>query len=67
MTREDIIRLAKEAGFLGVIIASPEELERFAEFAAAEEREACVRVCEEIGGPEALDCAAAISARGESK
>jgi hypothetical protein len=44
MTREDIIRLAQEAGFLGVIIASPEELERFAKLAAAAEREACIKV-----------------------
>jgi hypothetical protein len=46
MTREDIIRLAQEAGFLGVIIASPEELERFAELAAAAEREACIKIIE---------------------
>jgi hypothetical protein len=43
---DDIIRLANEAGFLGVIIASPEELERFAELAAAEEREACIKIIE---------------------
>ena len=48
MTREDIIRMAQEAGWTG-----PEEnvtyvamLERFAHLVAAAEREACAKVCE---------------------
>lgn len=55
MTREDIIRMAHEAGDLfvtqfGVASATPEWLERFFRAAyaagAAAEREACARVCE---------------------
>ena len=55
MTREDIIRMAREAG-AGVSTSAiplehpwvflPEELERFAVLVAAEEREACAKVCE---------------------
>jgi hypothetical protein len=53
MTQEDIIRMAREAGFrdtttpvvaLGV---SWEQIQRFAALVAAAEREACARVCEE--------------------
>jgi len=47
MNRDDIIRMAREAGWTG-----PEEnvtyvamLERFAKLIAAEEREACAKVC----------------------
>ena len=49
MNREDIIRMAQEAGWTG-----PEEnvtyvamLERFANLVAAVEREACAKLCEE--------------------
>ena len=49
MNREDIIRMAQEAGWTG-----PEEnvtyvamLERFANLVAAAEREACAKLCEE--------------------
>ena len=54
MTREDIIRMAREAGFrdtttpvvaLGV---SWEQVQRFAALVAAHEREACAKVCEEV-------------------
>ena len=53
MTREDIIRMAHEAGDLfvtqfGVASATPEWLERFAATVAAAEREACAKVCEEM-------------------
>jgi hypothetical protein len=51
MNRDDIIRMAREAGWTG-----PEEnvtyvamLERFANLVAAAEREACAKVCEELG------------------
>ena len=55
MTREDIISMAREAGFMdtdknGVWITDgywDDELRRFAELVAAAEREACARVCEE--------------------
>lgn len=54
MTREDIIRMAREAGFTdqdhtGVWITDgywDEELARFANLVAAVEREACAKVCE---------------------
>ena len=58
MTREDIIRMAREAGATNVDAADPqcwvgaiafdvEELSRFAALVAAAEREACAEVCEE--------------------
>ena len=54
MTRDDIIRMAKEAGhpFLTASIVEqgagpvPEWLERFAALVAEREREACAKVCE---------------------
>ena len=59
MTRDDIIRLAQEAGFIRVVateeggavtttIAPIEELERFSALVAAAEREACAKVCDGI-------------------
>jgi hypothetical protein len=73
MSRDDIIRMAREAcdkdkvdplhnGFWTI---TQEELERFAALVAAAEREECAKVCEEnavvIGGL----CAAAIRASGQ--
>jgi hypothetical protein len=50
MTRDDIIRMAKEAGWhdglLAVTFTVP-LLERFAALVAAAEREACAKVCDE--------------------
>ena len=81
MDREEIIRMAREAGFevygTDVWITDGwwlEELERFAALVAAAEREACAKVCDELKpfGPHlyiqkatAQDCAAAIRARSE--
>jgi len=49
MTRDDIIRLAREAGWhdelLSVSFTEP-LLERFAALVAAAEREACAEICE---------------------
>ena len=65
MTRDDIIRMAREAGWhdglLAVTFTVP-LLERFAALVAAAEREACAK----LAGPH-LDgaIAAAIRARGE--
>jgi len=68
MTRDDIIRLAKEAEAWNLIdhdgIAA---LARFAALVAAAEREACAKLCEDARslpdvGP--LYCAVAIRARG---
>ena len=70
MTRDDITRMAREAGWTG-----PEEnvtyvamLERFAELVAAAEREACAEVCELMyayGWLDAKRCAREIRARGQ--
>jgi hypothetical protein len=72
---EDIIRMAREAGFrdtttpvvaLGV---SWEQVQRFAALVAAHEREACAKVCDGMdhnGVMIAADCAAAIRARGQA-
>ena len=58
MTRDDILRMAREAGFSeqnGIVRTMPgssvwaglnAELERFAALIAAEEREACAKVCD---------------------
>ena len=79
MTREDIIRMAREAGLEQTVSIAPdgssrivscppiEPLERFANLVAAAEREACAKVCEAEG--ERVDaswvsCAFAIRERG---
>ena len=80
MTRDDIIRMAREAEWSGIYCVEPslsinlteDELMRFAALVAAAEREACAKVCEarNMGDNnredmEAKRCAAAIRARGE--
>ena len=48
MTREDIIRMAREAGLTGLREAGVlGNFERFAALVAAAEREACAKVCED--------------------
>jgi hypothetical protein len=79
MTRDDIIRLAREAAEATNTIVPPEGplfvtpfIERFAVLVAATEREACAQACENAYmGDEAIHdwptpemCAAAIRARG---
>ena len=77
--RDDIIKMAREAGLLrtGDGWTEPHrwgaaELERFAAFVASAEREACAKVCENLvlAHPVRADmtadqCATAIRARGE--
>ncbi len=70
MTRDDIIRMAREAGFpmawmsdSGVLTWT--DLEKFAALVAAAEREACAKKCEEMFSYGALDIADAIRARGQ--
>lgn len=79
MTKEEIIRLAREAGaefaelpMTDAIVFSVEDrawnsaaLHRFAALVAAHEREACAKVCDEQFGVEriAQECAAAIRSR----
>ena len=75
MTREDIIRMAREANIKQAIetphLLMVHELERFAALVAAAEREACAKVCDVLAvHPEyASDitkvAAQAIRARGE--
>ncbi len=78
MTKDDIIRMAREAGYNpedgGVFKFDDFDLERFAALVAAAEREACAKVCENIGDyDENVDeyysdiYATAIRARGETK
>jgi uncharacterized protein YfcZ (UPF0381/DUF406 family) len=86
MTDDDIISMAREAGFIvdeqsqemqpNCIFHTwhmvDEGLARFAALVAAAEREACATICDEIANKPsnvvlgvAVDCAAAIRARGE--
>ena len=72
MDREDIIRMAREAGLDPDLWNYTDAFERFAALVAAAEREACAKVCESrfMGDLtrediEARRCAAAIRARGE--
>jgi hypothetical protein len=66
MNREDIIRMAREAGIVWgdhTVVGSRENLlERFANLVAAAEREACAKQLDGLGNDH---CAAAIRARGE--
>jgi hypothetical protein len=74
MTRDDIIRLARDAGLTGLVEADViGNFERFAALVAAAEREACAKVCEDYTDRYAgcedeghgYEIAAAIRARGE--
>ena len=71
MTRDDIIRMAREAGafFDGdcSVYDMPEHcFEKFAALVAAAEREACAKACDGWMHANGNDCAAAIRARGET-
>ena len=69
MTKEDIIRMAREVG----IVVTGEAVWKLCELVAAAEREECAKVCEETTASwtehtynsACIDCAAAIRARGE--
>lgn len=56
MTRDDIIRMAREAGFVNLSDqywdCTTEGIERFAALVAAAEREECAKLCEEGGKDE---------------
>ena len=74
MTRDDIIKMAREAGLLPIDIGptietwqmrrKEESLVRFATLVAAAEREACAKLCEELLPGNGSRTAAAIRARG---
>ena len=75
MNREDIIRMAQEAGIIHPEMVY-QTLERFAALVASAEREACAKVCEEmrtyvgrnnaVTQSSAQDCATSIRARGQA-
>ena len=69
MTQDEIIRMAREV-FVDIDIeglTQPQALERFAALVAAHEREACAKVCEQVGQDwNYHGIAAAIRARGEN-
>jgi hypothetical protein len=64
MTRDDIIRMAREAGFSEWAVRTPQDLERFAALVAAKEREECANVAAWILKMPENDVALAIRARG---
>ena len=77
MNREDIIRMAREAGFYihnneiySMSTQSDQELtewiERFAALVASAEREACAKVCEDSVEYAGDTLAEAIRARGQA-
>lgn len=78
MTREDIIRMAREANILEPMgFDNPNmaqwrddivrELERFAAIVAAHEREMCEKACKQIGQHGIItQCVNAIRARGQA-
>ena len=74
MTQDEIIRMAREAGddWDSTLSTDKEFLKRFAALVAAEEREACAKVCEDLGMAtngmyeRNHECATAIRARGNT-
>ena len=75
MTQDELIEMAREAGFVVTHIGDPigtnyTMIEAFAKLVAAKEREACAKVCEEAGTVEQWDglseAADRIRARGEA-
>ena len=77
MNREDIIRMAQEAGFIADeadFLFPPKnkrvgiqlEIERFAAFVASAEREACAKVCDDHCGWTPRMIGATIRARGQA-
>lgn len=72
MTRDEIVLMARKADLWLTSDERWAAVVRFANLVAAAERSACAQVCDEIANKPsnmvlgvALDCAAAIRARGE--
>ena len=71
MNRDDVIRMAREAGEsegMAEFVFHP-VIEHFAKLVAAAEREECAKVCDGLDTPKAIwsisrNCSAAIRARG---
>jgi hypothetical protein len=72
MNREDIIRMARQAGFrVNTTESLLEELERFAALVASAEREECKKLCTWKTGNQFVDeaiavCYRAIDQRGQA-
>jgi GTP cyclohydrolase III len=73
MTREEVMETAYESGMIAGYEGEPDLLERFAALVAAQEREACAKVCDAhtvddvlVGVGIGQSCAAAIRARGQA-
>jgi hypothetical protein len=77
MTKDDIIRMAIEAGgseveeadpqcFIGMMAFDVQELERFAALISASEREACAQLCERGDSMRWSGAPYAIRARSQS-
>ena len=69
MNREDIIRMAREAGLWPAVTDTfPKELQVFAALVASAEREACAIVCDDLWEDDgtAYDCAEAIRTLGQA-
>jgi ABC-type uncharacterized transport system substrate-binding protein len=68
MTQDEILQMARQAGFEShdVMINHRKELVRFYALAIAHEREACAQLCEDLWEDDgtAWDCAVAIESRG---
>ena len=62
LNKDDVIRMAREAGYIGFQFTSITTLERFAALVAAAEREACAVIA--FNAKTYLEAAAAIRARG---
>jgi hypothetical protein len=71
MTRDDIIKMAREAGFFHTgtepqyFSCRTTSIERFAALVAAAEREECAKVCDKHWDDNGQHCANAIRARGD--
>jgi len=69
MKQDEIIEMAKKAGYNGPNIAlfTMKDLEKFANLVAQHEREACAKVCDDLWKDNytAYACAEAIRARGK--
>jgi hypothetical protein len=73
MTQDEIIEMARQAGFARYMTDGEinwKMYEAFAKLVAAKEREACAKVCESLPMQQEIDvrdqCAAAIRARGQA-
>jgi hypothetical protein len=70
MTQDEIIEMARQAGFKMENSAAIQAAKAFAKLVSAKEREACAKLCEEVGEHPSLTplhCAESIRARTGEK